>query len=53
MATWQEAHFACKDKDSELARMEKGWEDRNMRNYLNKPELGKSDNILHKVISQM
>jgi hypothetical protein len=24
-----------------------------MRNYLNKPELGKSDNILHKVISQM
>jgi hypothetical protein len=53
MATWQEAHFACKDKDSELARMEKGWEDRNMRNYLNKPELGKSDDILHKLISQM
>jgi hypothetical protein len=39
MATWQEAHFECKDRDSELARLEKGWEDRNMRSYLNKPEL--------------
>jgi hypothetical protein len=47
MATWQEAHFACKDKGSELARMEKGWEDRNMRSYLNKPELGKSDNYVY------
>ena len=41
IATWQEAHFECKDKGSELARLEKGWEDRNMRSYLNRPELGK------------
>lgn len=41
LATWQEAHFECKDKGSELARMEKGWEDRNMRSYLNKPELAR------------
>nr|CAD7394625.1 unnamed protein product [Timema cristinae] len=40
METWQEAHFACRDKGSELARLEKKWEDRNMQNYLNKPEFG-------------
>ncbi|XP_069686437.1 snaclec coagulation factor X-activating enzyme light chain 1-like [Periplaneta americana] len=39
MAAWQEAHFACQDKGSDLARLEKAWEDRNMRSYLNKPEL--------------
>ena len=44
MATLQDAHFECKERDSELARLEKGWEDRNMRSYLNKPELGKSNN---------
>jgi hypothetical protein len=27
MATWQDAHFECKDRYSELARLEKVWED--------------------------
>jgi hypothetical protein len=50
MATWQEAHFECKDRDSELARLEKGWEDRNMRSYLNKPELGKRNTFISTVV---
>ncbi|GLH14491.1 Putative CTL6 [Gryllus bimaculatus] len=41
MATWFDAHFACKDRKSELAILDKGWEDRNMRTYLNKPELAR------------
>jgi hypothetical protein len=27
MATWEEAHWASKDRDNELARLENGWED--------------------------
>lgn len=40
MASWHEAHYNCKDLGSDLARLEKKWEDKNMRAYLNKPELG-------------
>ncbi|XP_066991781.2 snaclec botrocetin subunit beta [Anabrus simplex] len=46
MATWFEAHFQCKDRNSELAVMEKGWEDRNMRSYLNKVELARLERWL-------
>ncbi|KAJ0179688.1 hypothetical protein K1T71_004279 [Dendrolimus kikuchii] len=40
-ATWQGAFLACKDKDSNLT-VPLRWEDRNLRNYLNKPEIKKS-----------
>ncbi|XP_063621247.1 uncharacterized protein LOC134793566 [Cydia splendana] len=35
-ATWQNALFACKDRESNLT-VPARWEDRNLRNYLNKP----------------
>ncbi|XP_073951770.1 uncharacterized protein [Choristoneura fumiferana] len=35
-ATWQNALFACKDRDSNLT-VPARWEDRNLRNYLTKP----------------
>jgi hypothetical protein len=40
IATWQDAHFACRDLGSQLAGLETAWEDKTMRKYLNKPELG-------------
>lgn len=37
-ATWQSALFSCKDRDSNLS-VPARWEDRNLRNYLNKPSI--------------
>ncbi|XP_075233556.1 galactose-specific lectin nattectin-like [Lycorma delicatula] len=38
MASWRDAHFACADMASQLATLERKWEDRNMRSLLKKPE---------------
>ncbi|OWR45634.1 uncharacterized protein LOC116765597 [Danaus plexippus] len=40
-ATWQSALFFCKDRDSNLT-VPARWEDRNLRNYLNKPNVDKA-----------
>ncbi|XP_028171102.1 uncharacterized protein LOC114360562 [Ostrinia furnacalis] len=40
-ATWQNALFSCKDRDSNLS-VPARWEDRNLRNYLNKPTVEKA-----------
>lgn len=40
-ATWQDAFFACKGRDSNLS-VPARWEDRNLRNYLNKPDVKKA-----------
>ncbi|XP_047527138.1 uncharacterized protein LOC125064235 [Vanessa atalanta] len=40
-ATWQTALFSCKDRDSSLS-VPARWEDRNLRNYLNKPDVEKA-----------
>lgn len=40
-ATWQNALFACKDRDSNLT-VPARWEDRNLRNYLNLPSIEKA-----------
>ncbi|KAL4703997.1 hypothetical protein ACJJTC_018037 [Scirpophaga incertulas] len=40
-ATWQNALFACKDRDSNLS-VPARWEDRNLRNYLNKLTVDKA-----------
>ncbi|XP_060801158.1 uncharacterized protein LOC106143566 isoform X1 [Amyelois transitella] len=37
-ANWQEALFACKDRDSNLS-VPARWEDRNLRAYLNRPDV--------------
>ncbi|XP_004924799.1 uncharacterized protein LOC114243533 [Bombyx mandarina] len=39
-ATWQKALFACKDRDSNLT-VPARWEDKNLRNYLNKKSIKK------------
>ncbi|CAH0626839.1 unnamed protein product [Chrysodeixis includens] len=39
-ATWQNALFACTDRDSNLT-VPARWEDRNLRKYLNKPDVDK------------
>ncbi|XP_063220393.1 regenerating islet-derived protein 4-like [Bacillus rossius redtenbacheri] len=39
METWQDAFFACRAAGADLAAMETGWEDSNIRSYLNRPEL--------------
>ncbi|KAF4518149.1 hypothetical protein B566_EDAN008851 [Ephemera danica] len=41
IATWQEAHFACRDLGSQLAGLETAWEDQTIRHYLNKEELAR------------
>ncbi|XP_026328378.1 uncharacterized protein LOC113236493 [Hyposmocoma kahamanoa] len=40
-ATWQSALFACKDRDSNLS-VPARWEDRNLRKYLNKPDVSRT-----------
>ncbi|XP_026740046.1 uncharacterized protein LOC113502602 [Trichoplusia ni] len=40
-ATWQNALFACTDRGSNLT-VPARWEDRNLRKYLNKPEVDKA-----------
>lgn len=40
MATWHAAHFACRDRGSQLAALETQWEDTTIRNYVRKPEFG-------------
>lgn len=40
MATWHAAHFACRDRGSQLAALETQWEDTTIRNYIRKPEFG-------------
>ncbi|XP_045493019.1 uncharacterized protein LOC123692325 [Colias croceus] len=40
-ATWQSALFSCKDRDSNLS-VPARWEDRNLRNYLNRPAVEKA-----------
>ncbi|KAJ2946856.1 hypothetical protein O0L34_g16185 [Tuta absoluta] len=40
-ATWQNALFACKDRESNLS-VPARWEDRNLRKYLNKPDIEKA-----------
>ncbi|CAH0729015.1 unnamed protein product, partial [Brenthis ino] len=40
-ATWQTALFSCKDRDSSLS-VPARWEDRNLRNYLNKHDVEKN-----------
>ncbi|CAL4147804.1 unnamed protein product, partial [Meganyctiphanes norvegica] len=41
MATWHDAHFACRDRDSQLITLETQWEDLTIRHYLNKPEFAR------------
>nr|WIM01416.1 C-type lectin domain containing 46kDa protein [Limnephilus flavicornis] len=41
-ATWQDAHFACKDRESNLTSPQR-WEDRKLREYLNTPEVEKQE----------
>ncbi|KAK8753364.1 hypothetical protein OTU49_004072 [Cherax quadricarinatus] len=38
IATWHNAHFECRDLQSQLASLESQWEDQTVLNYLNKPE---------------
>ncbi|CAG7838088.1 unnamed protein product [Allacma fusca] len=39
IATWQEAHFRCRDLDAQLAVLATEYEDSSLRNYLEKREL--------------
>ncbi|XP_042883297.1 perlucin-like protein [Penaeus japonicus] len=38
MKSWHDAHFACRGLQSQLAALETRWEDRTLRNYMNKPQ---------------
>lgn len=40
MAPWHEAHFRCRSMGAHLAAFEKRWENRNMRKFLMREELG-------------
>lgn len=40
MASWRDAHFECADMASQMAIIDKKWEDRNMRSLLKKPTAG-------------
>lgn len=40
IATWQEAHFRCRDRGSQLAVLASHYEDSTLRSYLERPEFG-------------
>jgi len=42
IASWQEAHFRCRDRGAQLAVLSSHYEDSTLRSYLERPEFGKS-----------
>lgn len=42
IASWQEAHFRCRDRDAQLAVLSSHYEDSTLRSYLERPEFGTS-----------
>lgn len=43
IASWQNAHFACRDLGAQLAVLDSRWEDNTIQTYLSRPEFGKKD----------
>lgn len=41
IATWQEAHFRCRERESQLAVLATQYEDTTVRTYLERSEFGK------------
>lgn len=41
IASWQNAHFACRDHGAQLAVLDSRWEDNTIQTYLSRPEFGK------------
>lgn len=40
IASWQEAHFRCRDRGAQLAVLSSHYEDSTLRSYLERPEFG-------------
>ena len=41
IASWQNAHFSCRDLGAQLGSLDSRWEDSTIRSYLSRPEFGK------------
>ena len=41
IASWQNAHFSCRDLGAQMVSLDSRWEDSTIRSYLTRPEFGK------------